>query len=391
MTTNPSGSLENVRRLAAALLAAALAGCGGGGDGASAPAPAPGPAPAPAPAPQGFMQGTLLTRPFGGASDADGSLLDLAADELAALPRSATSLADSADRDNWSASMSGLPSDVLVRVDTQGNVDFFDRGTMARTGGFSLAALPGVNLPAFRSDVKVSPDGQHVLAYWSRRYDQDEPLLAVFDRGGAVVQQASSGGFDGFDYRDAFDWLPDGRFIFFARTSLYTATLGVEELASTPVVLPAIVESGAGSTLTVSPDGRMIAWTLSVDMPDAAGAQVPRGLVFVSDIQGGAMRQLTTLSKGASDFDGALSHWSPRWSPDQRYVAFRVAFPPDFYGAVYDGCEPVIVLPAGASSVAIDGLSDPDSEHFMVTNPHTGGQMAMQSCFVNLSWLGASR
>jgi len=155
MTSIPACSLENVRRLAAAALAVALAGCGGGAGGgaASAPSPAPGPAPAPSPAPQGFMQGALLARPFGGVGVADASLLDLAAGELAALPRSDTSLAHSADTDNWSSAMPGTASDDLVRVDTQGNVDIFDRRTMARTGGFSLATLPQVNLPAFASDV----------------------------------------------------------------------------------------------------------------------------------------------------------------------------------------------------------------------------------------------
>jgi hypothetical protein len=332
------------------------------------------------------MQGTLLGRPFGGVHLPDGNLLDLASGGLAALPRSATSQAHSEKVDNWYVSMAGTASDDLLRVDVSGNVDFFDRATLARTGGFSLTALPLVDQPSFWSDVKIAPDGQHVLAYWKQSYTQDEPVLAVFDRAGTVVQSVSPQGYDGFAYRNAFNWLPDGRFVFLANSTLYVDTLGVQALAPMPVTMPAGAR-GANGTLSVSPDGRQIAWTLSVDMPDAGGGDVARGLVFISNFDGSAMRQVTTLSDYARRFFGGQSHWNPVWSPDQQFIAFRVLFGAEGTGIILPGCEPVIVLPVNAANVPIDSVTDPDSEHFKAPAPGTEASSTVTSCFVNLSWL----
>jgi hypothetical protein len=124
-------------------------------------------------------------------------------------------------------------------------------------------------------------------------------------------------------------------------------------------------------------------------MPDAGGDAVPRGLLFISAADGSAMRQVTTLSAKAQSDYGGLYHWDPMWSPDARYIGFTVSFPSDPLGAVHDGCEPVIVLPVDAANVPIDSVTDPDSEHFMITDPHTGQQAAMTSCYVHLAWLGA--
>jgi hypothetical protein len=391
--------------ISATLLAAMLAACGGGGGGGgtgSSPTgtpgtgtgndtgtgtgTSPGTGTGPSAGSPAQLQGLLLGSPFPGAQSYDAAELDLAADALSPLPKSAHSLSANAQPDAWSVSASAGSTGDLVRVDTVGDVDFFDRKTLARTGGFSLSAIAGTTQPSFWSEVKVSPDGQHVLAYWKSDFHQDEPLLAVFDRSGNVVQQGSPVDYDVQSYWHAFDWLPDGRYVFLAGPTLVTATVGNLTAQTQAVTLPSGV-SGRGAELSVSPDGQSFAMKLGVSLPDSQGNQVTRGLMFVTDSTLSNVRQLTTMTARAQADDGAVGHSTPLWSPDGKFIAFSIAFPAVGYGFSAPGCPEVIVLPASSQNVAIDGLSDPDTDQFVRTDPRSGAKADVRYCYASMSWI----
>jgi hypothetical protein len=76
-------------------------------------------------------------------------------------------------------------------------------------------------------------------------------------------------------------------------------------------------------------------------------------------------------------------------APDGRHIAFVVSAPPS-YGAVVDGCSPVVVVPSDGQNVLVDGLNDPDSNRFFITTPTSGARTALRSCHANLSWLPES-
>ncbi len=392
MMTRPFERLPAGRALAASLLTLALAACGGGGGGSDGAAPQNGTGTGTAPGTgtsggaSTALQGILIGSPFEGAQAYDAAELDLAGDTLAPLPRSAHSQATNAQPDTWVANASAGTTSDLARIDWNGNVDFFDRKTLARTGGFSLSAIAGTNRPSFWSEVKVSPDAQYILGYWKADYHQSDATLAVFDRNGNVVQQGSPVDYDVQSYWHAFDWLPDGRYVFLAGTTLVTATIGQQVAQTKTVSLPAGVGS-QGAELSVSPDGTKFALKLGIGLADAQGNTVGRGLLFVSDSAMTSFQQLTALNARAQADDGGIGHSEPRWSPDGQYIAFSIAFPGTGFGFSAPGCPEVIVLPATSQSVAIDDLSDPDSEQFVRTNPRTGASSEVRYCYANMSWI----
>lgn len=337
----------------------------------------------------GFMEGVLIGSPFKGSTAYDSAELSLASGQLSGLPRSAWSIANRGEPDQWAVSSATGASSDMARQDWVGDVDFFDRKTLARTGGFSLSSLPGTNLPKFYSIVKPSPDGQHVLAYWKADYHDENPVLAVFDRSGNVVQEGISVDYDPSFYWNAFDWLPDGRYIFLAGPTLAIGTVGSNSIATSPVTPPNGVGTG-GAELSVSPDGTKLALKLEVDMPDQNGIVEGRGVLFITDTQATTFRQLTTLSARAQASDGEIAHSNPVWSPDGQYLAFSIAYPQSGLAIPIAGCPAELVLPVSSATVAIDGLDDPDSEHFLAANPAGGGTMAVQSCFQQVSWFAGS-
>ena len=333
-----------------------------------------------------YMQGMLVGSPFGGVTDYDAAELSLASSVFAKLPRSDFSRANNAQPDSWTINNAiGSHAD-FVRVDRVGNVDFFDRVTLARTGGFSLSDEPNSNSPRFWSDVKPSPDGRYILAYWKQDYHDENPMLAVFDRNGNVVQQGAPVDYDVTFYWNAFDWLPDGRYVFLAGPTLVTATVGNLQPQLHDLVLPAGVGTG-GAELSVSPDGTQIAAKLAINLPDLSGNPQGRGVLFVTDAAMTTFRQLTTLTQRAQG-DGAIAHSNAMWSPDGKYIAFTIAYPQAGLALAPAGCPPELVVPASAQSVAIDGIEDPPSLQFLVTAPN-GTTTAVHSCYAKMSWVPA--
>jgi hypothetical protein len=264
----------------------------------------------------------------------------------------------------------------LVRLDPAQHVDFFDRTTLARTGGFALAALPGVEQPAFFSDLKPSRDGRYVLAAWKRRYGQHDPELAVFDRMGRIVQELPV--YRGnLLQRRAFDWLPDGRYVFLAGRQVAIGDVRKGLLGAHPLALPGNAQ--AEGELAVSPDGQYL--VVSATLP-AEGRQDT--LLFVGRVDGPAMRQLTVPSRQALASTLRADHVSPHWSPDGRSIAFVVWHKSYLSRVPTLGCPAALVVPAGGDRVPVTGLATSDDPALAAS---AGGQGPLTSCDGAVAWI----
>ena len=391
--------------LVASALGLALAACGGGGGGGSAPPPTDpgsgsnpgaggsggsgGSNPGGGTTTAGYMQGTLIQFFQQTGLDFDDAYYGLGNDTLTKLPRSGASHVTGL-YDQWYASGASGSNGDLVRVDTNDGVTFFDRHTLAQTsGGFSLAQtnLSITNQPHFWSSVKPSPDGNYLLAYWEPSYEDTAPSLTVFDRSGNVVQSINPSSYDSSSYDNAFDWLPDGRYIFSTGQNFVIATPGDNtHLTTTPLTLP------PGTTgpweLSVSPDGTQVAVALGVAYPNSQGDNVINAVLYVTDLQGQNFRQLTTLTaRAAADNIGSnVGHSNPVWSPDGKYIAFTVVYSQTATGNSPAGCQPFDVVPSDGQAIPIDGISDPDSMKFKI-NALSGSPTDAWACYRWTSWI----
>ncbi len=333
----------------------------------------------------GAHTGRFINKPFPGTLAHSNWITSLRSGAATALPDSSAYLVRRLKADNWYASSAAGAAGDLVRVDKDGNVDFFDRRSLARTGGFSLRRLANVNLPHFNGPVKPSPDGKHVLAYWKPRYTDDGEVLTVFDRTGNIVQSGSPVNYEASFYAEAFDWVDNKSYLYFAGDKVVLASLGDQAIRFNRLSLPPGVDNRFAS-LSLSPDRRLMVARLRVTFEDGHGAERKRGVLFVMQPGGTGLRQLTAPSARAQADALQTDHGQPVWSPDGSMVAFKVILPATGIRAPV-GCEPLRVVPANGSSLAIDVLNDSPRYKLMARSPVTGRVEPMWSCFTDISWI----
>lgn len=333
-------------------------------------------------------EGLLLVRPSSISSEGDGSLVDLHSGRTRMLPRSAVAQRTSGYEDTWFVNSASTSNGTLVRVDGRQRIEFFDRSGSTRTGGFSVNDLSGVNQPQLWGPVKPSPDGRYVLAYWKKDYRQEQPKLTVFDQTGRVVESGSKYRYDAQGHNEAFDWLPDGRYIYLAGNKIELTTIGDANLRVAILALPSNVSTRG--TLVASPDGRRLLMTLPTTLKDKAGVDTQFGLLYTSNLDGTMLRQLTMPSARAQATGGKVLHRRSTWSPTGEYVAFAIDAGRAYSVAGFgNGCPPVTVVPSNGERIPIDGLSDPDSYHLLIQDTKSRTRVPLKACWTaaRLTWL----
>jgi hypothetical protein len=351
------------------LLLGMVAGCGGGSSAPDASSPPPVTA-----AP---LHGSLLMDAFDGTNCLP-VLRDLETGAQRLLPGSSSPTPTGAPNYAWTGNGVEATAD-LVRFDLSNNVEFFDRTTLIRSGGFSLDAVSGALLPVVYGAFRPSPDGRYVLAYWARNYQQTEPELTVFDRSGRVVGAWSPLGSDPYaKLSDGIDWLPDSTIVYIANGRIVVTSVDGSTLRRADLALPAGT-SDAGTRLRASPDGRQLLLNLS-----PAGDATP---LYAVNVDGTGLRQLTLPAP--TEITGTATHLPGAWSPDSAAYAFVVPthsisgpLPP-----CGNGCTATLALPLTAPDrIVIDGQHDPDA--YKVRVPATGGSDTVRWCTSpQMSWL----
>ena len=380
---------KQLKCLCSVAVAGCLTACGGGG---SSPPPEteapPPPVAAPPTTPGVQASGAVLLQASNADDYGDAVMLELESGEQRLLPRSDIATAHTEKVDAWYASTFPESTADLVRVDDLGNVDFFDRDTGTRTGGFSIDSLAGTDLPEIYGPVKPSPDGRYLLTYFKANYRQDNPVITVFDRDGNVVESGSQFSYDRYDHRSALDWLPDGRYVYLAGPKIVVTTIGGDTLQVADLVLPPNA-STEGATLRIGPDGLRMLMSVPVVLPDAGGVEMNYSLLYTANIDGGDLRQLTALTDEVQAEGGRLYHSNATWSPDGEMVAFVVQ-ESDAHGAPFfrNGCPYVLVVPSDGEQIEIDGFNDPESYKMFTTGAAASAHEALRACSsVSMSWM----
>lgn len=324
-------------------------------------------------------EGAMVVSPAGSMNDSPWALVDLRTGQRTSLPRSDFSRHYQSASDNWTADP--VRGD-MVRVDEGGHVEFFDRRTLRRTGGFSLSGIPGTDSPKLFSALKPSRDGKYLLGYWKANYREDEPSLVVFDRQGRVVQAHPPIARGLQTPRDAFDWLPNGQFIYLVEDKIVLGQIGNWAVGAARLALP----SGhkPEGDLVVSPDAKRIVLSVTAS---AGGGGVSHSTLFTANLNGSGLRPLTVVQPDGGE-PVRQGHTSPSWSPSGKWIAFSVSIRSSLGAGTWEsGCPPVFVVPSEANGQPVNSLQPGAST--LLTTP--GGLLSkdkrLTACGSSLLWI----
>ncbi|GHF30825.1 acyl-peptide hydrolase [Kordiimonas sediminis] len=239
----------------------------------------------------------------------------------------------------------------------------------------------------YASSPQVSPDGKQIL--YSRRSndimtDSTRSNLWIINRDGTDHRPVLSGT---DNYRNAV-WSPSGDRIAYVASTSGGSQIHVRYMDTGQTALVTNVRKSPGS-LTWSPDGKTIAFTMSVDNKKATGAKLPpkpkgakwappvkvidkaryhrdgRGIIdpafthiFTVPATGGTARQITS---GDFNHYGSLS-----WTADSKTIYFAADRHPDWEYRVYESDIYAVSTDTGELTQITD---EPGSERAPVLSP----------------------
>ena len=222
------------------------------------------------------------------------------------------------------------------------------------------------------TDAKLSRNREYVAI--ARQYGAmtSDSYLEIHDRNGIIV---SSNIVDDTYASLTFDWLPNSRLVYTFKQSIYLTT------SLSTVGIPVITftaDQGVPDDVAASPDGTQLAFQLRTSGSFAAD----RGHIWVVNIDGSGLRQLTDIPP--SDNDPAVDN--PAWSPDGQWILAvegRVhgqgSTAPGSRGVLYaipSNGERVLLTPDGSTPAQpifsyngmIHGIRDPELSYDFLSN-----------------------
>ena len=331
-----------------------LAGCGGGGGGSSnGPAPGTGGSTGVTTYGDTTLPGRLVVNAGGGKVS---EVFDLRTGQRAKLPASSTD----PEHDSYSA---GADTTTLLRLNQNIGGPQIEIAFINATG-FAAARAPLQMSDRVHTPL-LSADGRFILTFWDDHSSFESNKLTIFDTAtGAVVKRTSR--LDGFSViGDPAAWLPDGRYVYLVKKSLYVTAPDNPnvDLLIKDMALPSDVSADVSlSSIAVSPDGKRLAFDWVE--PRKGGISNDSNL-WVVNLDGTGLHRLTSAPDPTSPLD--YVHGSPTWSPDGKWVAgvlymSGVSTAPAFPDAPFGGdritgfvgcCDQVFVVDADGPEIAL--------------------------------------
>jgi Tol biopolymer transport system component len=164
-----------------------------------------------------------------------------------------------------------------------------------------------------------SPDGSRVL-YTSEKAGKMDLWLVGAEGGEPELITGSFSGGQGINFIGSPCWLPDGKNIAFVVVSEDKRMAGIWVVPAERGEAKKIEFTPEGSIQKIdwSPDGKQIAfdYTGRKDDQTIKGSRIFENDIYVMPAEGGEPTRITRIEKEGLSFE------APRWSPDQKRIAF---------------------------------------------------------------------
>jgi len=170
-------------------------------------------------------------------------------------------------------------------------------------------------ISSLASNIRFSPDGQ-IIGLFRDEFDTFDFRLGFFRRNGERLGEFTK------DDISAFDWLPDGRFVFSQGGSLKVGSIAPDSfLVSTLVSLQQI--PGSPRNIKVSPDGEYLVFEMVAGTPQfLSGSQYRNASVYRVKTDGTELSLVATMEGATVVSEPRVNN--PMWSLDGQFLMMSV-------------------------------------------------------------------
>jgi len=302
-------------------------------------------------------------------------VLDLGSGRSVDLPRSERAKIRDLWDDAWYTSVA---TKELIREDGAEKVDIFAWPSLEVKASFKLATETRPDERATLLSIRASHDGKHLAGLEFVTNSNRKNRVLVFDRSGQILltgpyqdREGDGGG---------FEWLPDGRLVYFDKGALKIHDMTLGQSSPVPVNYPIEVKPGYEG-LAVSPDGRSLAITKWVAVRNSRGESRDMTAVFRVDLGGGLAQLVAYPNQARIDDPLRMDFLALSWSKDGRWLSFLAEVGRDRWGSGLGngGCPYAYAIPSQtAVPLLIDGFQGDGN---LLHRPNgQGGWTPVRSC-----------
>jgi len=216
------------------------------------------------------------------------------------------------------------------------------------------------------SGIRFSPDGQ-IIGLFRDEFDNFDYRLAFFRRNGERIAEFAN------DDVTAYEWLPDGRFVFSQNRSLKVAILSQDSIRSRTLVSLENIP-GSPRNIKISPNGEYLVFEMVTGSPSfLSGSNFRNASVYRVKTDGTELSLVGTMvnTTGLSTDEPRVNN--PLWSLDGQFLMMSVGvsataavFWDSSYSPVTDDYEPLSISDVIVAS----------SPGFMYVIPHNAANVA---------------